>query len=270
MEAHRSGRVSMKIALIAACALLVAGPRAFGQKACPRTNETQFIGVVRDSTLASIPGATVTLDAAQTAVSTADGQFRFDCVVAGRHTLSVTASGFSEGTSTVNAPHATQISVVLKPEAVVTDVVVNGDDAVAPPTATSSGPSQTISGAHLQTLADDPDDLLRELQQLSAAAGGSPSNATVAVDGFDNGEGGTHLPPKSSIAYIKVNPDLFSAEYRNPPFGGGRIEVYTKPGQSAFHGALFATNSSSWMNARDPFSTASGALGKQRYGFELA
>jgi hypothetical protein len=29
------------------------------------------------------------------------------------------------------------------------------------------------------------------------------------------------------------------------------------------------TNSSSWMNARDPFATANIALGKQRYGFEL-
>ena len=137
------------------------------------------------------------------------------------------------------------------------------------PAVTASGPSQTISGSHLQSLADDPDDLLKQLQQLAAAAGGSASGATVAVDGFDNGEGGTHLPPKASIAYIKVNPDLFSAEYRNPPFSGGRIEVYTKPGQSTFHGALFGTNSSSWMNARDPFSTASAALGKQRYGFEL-
>ena len=56
-----------------------------------------------------------------------------------------------------------------------------------------------------------------------------------------------------------MNPDLFSAEYREPPFNGGRIEIYTKPGQSSFHGALFATNSSSFMNAHDPFSNAPAA-----------
>ena len=260
----------MKNTLLAVSALMVVLPHAFGQKTCSGANETPLLGVVHDITLAFIPGATVILDATQTVTSASDGQFRFACVGPGRHTLSITASGFSDATDSVNAPHSAPISIVLKLAAVVTDVVVDGgDESVTEPTATSSGPSQTISGTHLQTLADDPDDLLRELQQLSAAAGGSASGATVAVDGFENGEGGTHLPPKSSIAYIKVNPDLFSAEYRNPPFSGGRIEVYTKPGQSNFHGALFGTNSSSWMNAHDPFATASAALGKQRYGFEL-
>ena len=128
------------------------------------------------------------------------------------------------------------------------------------------GATATISGKRLESLADDPDDLLRELQQLGAASGGNPSNTTIAVNGF---QGSSKLPPKSSIAYIKVNPDLFSAEYREPPFGGGRVEVYTKPGQTAFHGALFATNGSPWENARDPFSTSKASIGKQRYGFEF-
>ena len=101
---------------------------------------------------------------------------------------------------------------------------------------------------------------------MGALSGGSPANTTIAVDGF---QGNSKLPPKSSIAYIKVNPDLYSAEYREPPFDGGRVEVYTKPGQKAFHGALFATNGSPWENARDPFSTSKAAIGKQRYGFEL-
>ena len=129
------------------------------------------------------------------------------------------------------------------------------------------GPTQTIAGDRLQQLADDPDDLLRELQQMAAQSGGNPANATIAVDGFQDS---SSLPPKSSIAYIKVNPDLFSAEYREPPFGnGGRIEVYTKPGQKVYHGALFTTNGSPFENARDPFSTSKAALGKQRYGFEF-
>ena len=51
---------------------------------------------------------------------------------------------------------------------------------------------------------------------MSAAAGGAPSNTTISVDGFTGGDGNTTLPPKSSIAYIKVNPDLFSSEYHQP------------------------------------------------------
>ncbi len=188
----------------------------------------------------------------------------------GSHHLQIHAESFGTRVLALNLPLHKALVAALTPEEVQTIVDVPEDPSASLSTsATNTGATQTISGKQLSTLADDPDDLLRELQQLSAASGGAPSAATVAVDGFENGEGTTHLPPKSSIAYIKVNPDLFSAEYRNPPFGGGRIEVYTKPGQTAYHGALFLTNSSSWMNARDPFATSAGTIGKQRYGFEL-
>ena len=247
-------------------------PQAFAQKACPAPKDTPLVGTIRDSTLALIPGATLTLDPgaanATTATSGTDGRYSFPCIAPGSHRLAATSPGFAPRDLVLTTPHPRSADFVLTLESVQTQVTVDAGAApeVSP---TSSGPSQTITASQLQTLADDPDDLLRELQQLAAAAGGAPSAATIAVDGFESGEGTAHLPPKDSIAYIKVNPDLFSAEYREPPFGGGRIEVYTKPGQSAFHGALFATNGSSWMNARDPFSTAATPLGKQRYGFEL-
>jgi hypothetical protein len=250
----------------AVCLAALANPYAFAQAPC---SGSALTGTVRDSTLALLPGATLTLDGSRTETSGSDGQFRFPCVASGPHRLSAAAQGFASHDLSLTVPHAAPVNMVLQLAAVQTEVDVSDGDRTAATSPTAAGPTTTISGNRLQSLADDPDDLLRELQQMAAAAGGSPSRATIAVDGFDNAEGSNHLPPKSSIAYIKVNPDLFSAEYRQPPFGGGRIEVYTKPGQSAFHGALFATNSSSWMNARDPFSTGSTALGKQRYGFEF-
>ena len=248
---------------------MLAAPAALAESDGSVCSGAPLTGSVVDTTGAIIPGATVTLENGTAVTSDSDGHFRFPCVNDGSHHLQITATSFANQSLTVQAPLHKALNAVLQPEAVETTVDVAGTDATQNNSATNSGPAQTISGKQLSTLADDPDDLLRELQQLSAASGGAPSNATVAVDGFDNSEGTTHLPPKSSIAYIKVNPDLFSAEYRNPPFGGGRIEVYTKPGQSAFHGALFATNSSSWMNARDPFATSAASIGKQRYGFEL-
>ncbi len=251
----------MKIFAAAAFAAL-ALPHAFAQGNC---RGTALTGAVHDGTLAIIPGAALALDGvASPEVSGADGSFRIPCVEAGQHHLTVTADGFAKQEIDFKAPHAAALEVVLKPEEVQTQLDVDSNDAA--PSATSSGPSQTLSGNRLQSLADDPDDLQRQLQQLAAAAGGNPANATIAVDGFQDS---SKLPPKSTIAYIKVNPDNFSAEYREPPFGGGRVEVYTKPGQSALHGALFMTNSSPWENARDPFSTSKAAIGKQRYGFEL-
>ncbi len=246
--------------------LALSGPEAQpAETACHGARDSSLAGTVRDSTQALVPGAAVTLDGGAPVASGNDGRFRFACIPAGKHQLVVRAAGFAESALAVQLPHTGELQLVLAPDTVQIGVEVTADEATSPDTQ-ATGASETISGKSLQALADDPDDLQRELQQLGAASGGSPANTTIAVDGFQDS---SKLPPKSSIAYIKVNPDMFSAEYREPPFDGGRVEVYTKPGQSAFHGALFATNGSPWMNARDPFSTSKASLGKQRYGFEL-
>ena len=226
------------------------------------------MGAVRDSTGALIPGATITVDGTNTHTQTSgdDGRYRFACVPAGPHHLAAHADGFANRDLPFKSPRGLSVDVVLIPEAVATEIDVDAGNAAPAASANSTGIGQTFAGKQLQSLADDPDDLLRELQQLAAVGGGSPSSVTIAVDGF---QGSSKLPPKSSISYIQVNPDQFSAQYREPPFEGGRVEVYTKPGQPTYHGALFLTNGSPWENARDPFSTSKAALGKQRYGFEL-
>jgi hypothetical protein len=251
-----------KVLAVAAILAFYALPHAFAQAPC---RGTTIAGVVRDSTLALIPGATVALDEGRSATSGSDGKFRFTCVADGSHHLLATAEGFGPQSLSLTTPHNAAVDLTLHPEGVETQVNVDADtEEISSPT--TSGPTEKISGTRLQSLADDPDDLLRELQQLAAASGGSSANTTIAVDGFQDS---SKLPPKSSIAYIKVNPDQFSAEYREPPFDGGRVEIYTKPGQSAYHGALFLTNGSPWENASDPYTSSKAPLGKQRYGFEL-
>ncbi len=254
----------MKIWMAVAC-MGFASLYASAQSACPTVRATELKGTVRDSTEALIPGATVSVDGGTPVISGSDGRFRVPCLTAGPHRLIVTVPGFAANQLQTTTPRTGDLSVVLEPEAVSTNLTVNADEGTAvDPNA--SGPTMRLEGKQLQSLADDPDDLLRELQQMAAASGGNPANVTISVDGFQDS---SKLPPKSSIAYIEVNPDLFSAQYRNPPFGGGQVNVYTKPGQSAYHGALFTTNGSSWENARDPFSTSKGTIGKQRYGFEF-
>jgi Carboxypeptidase regulatory-like domain len=253
----------MKQLFVAAAAVAaLALPHAFAQTAC---QGSPLSGTVRDITQALVPGATVVLDGKHQVVSNGDGAFQFACVSDGRHRLAASADGFERLEEGVAAPHGGEVRLVLKLKDVETQVDVTAGGGAAT-SASAAGPTQTVSGSRLQSLADDPDDLKRELQQLSAAMGGNPASATIAVDGF---QGSSALPPKSSIAYIVVNPDQFAAQYREPPFDGARVEVYTKPGQKTYHGAIFATNGSSWENARDPFSLSVAPIGKQRYGFEL-
>jgi len=237
------------------------------EAACPQ-GSVNLSGIVRDSTGASIEAAAITLDDSKDTQTAKDGRFTFHCVAARSHHLRITAESFATSDLEL-AANRDEVSVTLHPAQVQQDVDVNSDGPTHGVDNTeNSGSSRTLKGDDLKALADDPDDLLRQLQQLAAGSGGgSPSSTIVTVDGFLSP---TNLPPKSAIAYIRVNPDPFSAEYQEPPYDGARVEVYTKPGGQQYHGALFMAYGGSGLNARDPFSTSKGKLGKQRYGFELS
>ncbi|RRA47597.1 TonB-dependent receptor [Acidipila sp. EB88] len=262
MHARNSAKDLVTFTLVLAAATFCEHAQA--QAPCHGSNVQ---GEIHDSSGLVIAGAALSLETGESSTSNEQGKFTFPCVPSGTHQVHITAQGFADATIAVEAPARTTLAVMMQVAAVQTDVQVSDVGAQAPDAAITSGAEHTLTQKDLASLADDPDDLKRELQQLAASAGASPASTVITVDGFQNE---TQLPPKSSIEYIKVNPDMYSAEYREPPFEGGRVEVYTKPGQSAYHGALFTTNGSSWMNARNPFSVSKGALGKQRYGFELS
>jgi hypothetical protein len=237
---------------------------SLASQAQAQCNGKPLLGTIQDSTDAVIPGATIQLDGGQSQSSGSDGRFRFPCVSSGPHHLTTSAPGFALLEQDLPTRPPAELHITLIPSDAVT-ITVDADTPVSQPTLGGIN-GATLSGSQLTTLADDPDDLQRELQQLAAAAGGPPSGTVISVDGFQDD---SPLPPKSSIARIEVNPDLFSAENRQPPYEGGHIQIFTKPGAKTFHGSLFTTNSSQFMNARDPFSDAPAAIGKQRYGFTL-
>jgi hypothetical protein len=250
--------------LVAALAALLSVASSLGQQPCP--GGLRIDGTITDQTGALIPGAQVEAPGGAKAVADASGRYVLPCVPANATTITVIANGFATRTASISKPTdgAIHVDVQLQIASVQTDVQVNGDTATVD---TDQGAASTaLSNTEIQQMPDDPDDFLRQLQILAAAAGGDPSSATIMVNGFQNGSA---LPPKSSIAAIRVNPDMFSSEYRWPPFSGGAIEIVTKPGADSLHGALFFTDSDGSFNATDPFSVTATPASKRRYGFEL-
>ncbi len=253
----------MRIApfLLAHTALLALVASAAAQDSChPGTAHAP--GEVLDLTGAAIPGATIVLPNLPALHTSPDGRFITPCLALGRHPARVEAEGFTPAEVQLDAAHP--ITLRLKLLTVETEIAVSDNQGAA---ATDFAGAKTLASSDLKEMADDPDEFARQLQVLAASAGGAPGQALVTVDGF---QGAGRIPPKSSIAFIRVNPDLFSAEYQRPPYQGGRVEIYTKPGQSKFHGALFTTQSAAFLNAKDPFALSRAAIGKQRYGFELS
>ncbi len=222
-------------------------------------------GTVLDPSHAAVVGAGITFKPKQGpalhAISDSAGGFSFACVVVRGSEIDVEATGFAtREIHEISSPLVVELAI----PAVQTDVNV-ADDANSLDTDHGAG-THILTGKDVQDLADDPDDFKRQLQVLAATSGGAPGQATITVDGFQNS---SQLPPKSSIASIRVNPDMFSSEYEEPPYRGGRIEIYTKPGLDVFHGAVFYTDSNSIFNANDPYSVTGTPAGKRRYGFEF-
>jgi hypothetical protein len=222
-------------------------------------------GTVLDPSGAAVEGADVVLQAAAPKQTTTDrhGSFSFYCAGDSPYQITVHANGFAE--SQVSGRGSANITVSLRIAEVHTVVEVGENSGVSVDADHGAG-THTLTAEDLQGLADDPDDFKRQLQVLAASSGGAPGQAIITVDGFQNS---STLPPKSSIASIRVNPDMFSAEYDRPPYQGGRVEIFTKPGRDSLHGALFFTDSDSVFNATDPFALSATPAGKRRYGFEF-
>src|SRR5215467_12931184 len=125
-------------------------------------------------------------------------------------------------------------------------VVVKGTPSIVNTDPAGNANATILRGADLDALSDDPDELEAQLKALAGAIAG-PSGARVYVDGFTGGK----LPPKSSIAEIRINLNPYSAEYDTP--GAARIEVITKPGGRSVHGRFMGDLNRPWMNSRNPF-----------------
>ncbi len=254
---------SRAIASFATLALLVAAASA-GAQSCAGGLSVE--GTVFDPTGAAIAGALVDAGSAR-ATTNKSGHYELRCINTNARHLSASANGFETSSVVVKlrAGQSEHYDFHLKIARVETSVSVGDGDGPNLDADHGMG-SHVLTEEEIRELSDDPDDFQRELQILAAANGGAPGAARITVDGFQNSSA---LPPKASIARIVTAPDLFSAEYDTPPYAGGRVEIFTKPGADSLHGALFLTDSDGAFNATDPFSTVATPAGRRRYGFEL-
>ena len=210
-------------------------------------------GLVIDESGAVVPGAAVTLNAPGAAVrnATADekGNYSFAGVTPGVYT--VTASGvrlvLAKPGSITLQPGMQVLNLTLSVAATREKVTVEADGGPALSTDSSSNASAVVlTGADLDALPDDPDDLAADLQALAGPSAG-PNGGSIYVDGFSGGQ----LPPKESIREIRINQNPFSPEYDK--LGYGKIEIFTKPGSDKYRGTAQWNFANDFWNTRNPY-----------------
>jgi Carboxypeptidase regulatory-like domain len=251
--------------------LCLSAVHCFGQT-CTFPSDKHIEGQVFDPTRAAIAKASVVIKGAsmhsRTIQTNSAGEFDFKCLSPGHYHLTISASSFASDEREIDVlpEQAKQNLIITLQVPTVSSTVSVADDSTALDSEHGAG-AKVLSQKDLAGLASDSDDLQRELQAMATAAGGSPGKAIITVDGFQNA---SRMPPKSSIREVLLNPDLYSAEYQTPPYEGGRIEIYTKPGQGEFHGSVFFDDSDATFNAGDPLALTAAPAGKRRYGFDLS
>ena len=289
---YRLTRVSsFFLALICASALLLIGPAtSWGQ-----TATGSIVGVVTDPSGASVVNAEVkltdpTTNTTQTAKTNEVGRFTFPAVPPGTYDVTVTASGFTQtrvSAQKVDVGESLTLNVTLQVGATSTVVEVQ---------AAAGAELQTLNATVGSTITNESLNLMpnlgRDASTLSVLQVGVSPNGNVAgaatdqngfqLDGGNNsddmaGTNTTYTPgngysgtgstggtptgviptPIESIEEFKVGTSGQTADFNGA--AGSQVQMVTKRGTNAFHGALyefyFANNvgaANLWKNNHTP------------------
>jgi Carboxypeptidase regulatory-like domain len=211
-------------------------------------------GLVTDESAAVIPGARVALHAAAGAVkrtvTDSTGAYTFAGIAPGEYTVQASAPNLSQAQPakiTLQAGSQT-LNLTLTVASLSERVTVADTSGPTLTTDSSSNASAVVlTGADLEALSDDPDDLAADLAALAGPSAG-PNGGSIFVDGFSGGQ----LPPKESIREIRINQNPFSPEYDK--LGYGKIEIFTKPGFDKYRGTAQWNFANDFWNTRNPYS----------------
>jgi hypothetical protein len=212
-----------------------------------QANPGAVTGTITDPVGALVSSAYVTLLSGSqqmaTAISDAQGIFRFTKIEPGPYTLTVESRGFrtEQRAISVQPGQTLRLAISLKIEIQRQQVAVTGETLDSSPEHNQG--AVVIRSSDLDALSPDPQQL--RLQILAMA--GADSGAELFVDGFT----ASRLPPKSAIREIRINENPFSAQF--DATGSGRVEILTKPGTDALHGSLTLLGDDSSLNSHNPF-----------------
>ena len=212
-------------------------------------------GQVVDPSGAVVANAKVTVTpsnnktGARTVTTNGQGVYSIEGLAPGVYTVDAKANGFALYTTsgvTVKAGEILSLDLSLAVSSVQASVNVEAQPVQVAVSPSQNASAVAIKGSDLKSLADDPDELATQIQELAGPSVGA-NGAEIYIDGFTGGD----LPPKSAIREIRVNQNPFSAEYDR--LGYGRVEILTKPGSESFHGGASIQGNDSSFNAISPF-----------------
>lgn len=262
--------------------------------ACVLTAQTgtegSILGIVRDSSGAVLPGATVTITNIETGLkqtATTDGSGFFQVLALSRGVYSISAAmpGFSTWTlarSELTAGEQKRVQPVLNVGNVKEQVTVEaGAEVIQTERASVESAIEQKQVRDLPLNGRDPIQMVNLVPGMrylnvggntldhSVQGLGQHNDATqFSVDGMDANdpslEQGIAFPNLDSVAQFRVETSSFSAENGREPL---QVQMITKSGTNAFHGTLWEFVRNDALDARNTFATDIPKLRRNQYGY---
>ena len=221
-----------------------------------------------DESGAVVPRATVAISGpaglVKTTTTATDGSYSLTGLAPGDYMVHAIAPKLEQQPVKIALKAGSQtIRLELKVAATTQQMTVQERSGSTLSTESSNNASALVlKGEDLKALADDPEDLMTDLQALAGPSAG-PGGSSIFIDGFSSGP----LPSKDAIREIRINQNPFSPEYDK--LGLGRIEILTKPGSDKFHGTGYYNFGDSIWNSRNPYAAQKAPFLLKEYGGSL-
>lgn len=173
------------------------------------------------------------------------GAVRFSNLTEGNYQIIIATSGFKKyksGHLAVKVGESQTINITLEIALLESKVEV---DETNEANTDNYGSTRMLSEEEIKKLPENPVALRRALQNLINSVTGE--DVPVTVDGLP---ASSELPPKHLISQIRLNQNIFSAQFEGQ--GGGGIEIFTKTDVEKFSGSI-GFGADSVLRASNPF-----------------
>jgi hypothetical protein len=235
-------------------------------------------GVVKDSTGAVLPGATLAIvnedtNVSRSATTNATGEFKVEFLPVGTYRVEVTLDGFKRSTRTgvvLEVSRTARVDAVLEIGTALESVEVRADSPLVDTTRVALGRTVTQEEVLNLPLVDRNLYALLDLtagvdSSRSTNVFGSPGQETLVngsanagagsvnynLDGGANASGlrntGNVVPNPDAVREFRVVTNNYSAEYGR--FAGGVVDVVTKSGTNSLKGSLYEFFRNEALNA---------------------
>ncbi len=246
--------------------ILIALTCAFILSSFAQSQETGIFVVVKDQFGDAIADAEILLsraDREEKQIKTNNlGIGQFSRIAPGEYRITVAAAGFQEYKSenvVVKNNDIKRIEIVLEIATFESNVEIGEDETVD---AEKTGTTTVLSERQIENLPDNQEELERAIKRIGEAVAGE--ELPISVNGVQGGK----IPPKQAIQQIRVNQNVFSAQY-DSPFGAG-IEIFTRSNVDKFKGYVSFSFADSRLNAADPFIGRRVPYQSRNYFFNLS